>query len=264
MVSVRAVSAGVVACLTISGACADVSSVNSFRENTRNFNDFPSSTLVAASNYGAGTVSVTESNFGNAPGGSFANRHRIFFSNTGGATNYPLQNSDGFDLSFNINLTAQNMRLAEAGFYSDTFVGGEPRYIVKANDAAFAFDAWLPFVFAGSYGNGVTTNLRMVYAPGSGQGDGQAVASTVTFYRDGTDLGTFNAGNFNSPDFLNGYANNSVFGFYMTFSPNIDANNNADPNAFASAVITDIVLVPSPSAAALLGLAGLGALRRRR
>ncbi|MBX3356800.1 MAG: hypothetical protein KF745_00070 [Phycisphaeraceae bacterium] len=249
--------------MAASGAMAQINTINSFRNNFRNFNDFPNSNLVASSNYGAGTVSISENNFGqgNTPT-AFANRHRVLFSNNGGANNYALQNSQSFDLSFDLNLTATAVRLAEAGFYSDTFVGGEPRYIAKAGDAVFAFDAWLPFVFAGGYVNGTTTNMRFAY--NAGDGAANTIPATVTVYRDAVNLGTFNAGNFAAPDFLNGYADGSIFGFYATFSPIIDANGLADPNASASLTLSNIQLVPAPGAAATLALASLVAIRRRR
>jgi MYXO-CTERM domain-containing protein len=251
--------------LALAGAAqADVTTVNGYFNNTRNFNDFPTSTLSSSSNFGAGTIDVTESNFGNHGTGTFANRHRYLFSSNGGASSYALANQDFFDLSFDIRVKATNMNLVEGGFYSDTFVGGEPRYIVKANDASFAFDAWLPFVFAGSYGNDVTTRLRMIYNPGSGSGGTQSVASTVQFFRDNVDLGTYNAGNFNSPDFINGYADGSIFGFYCTFSPKTDANGNALPDSAAEMHISNISLTPAPGAVGLLGLAGIIAGRRRR
>jgi len=243
-------------------ASADVTTINDFKNNFRNFNDYPSSTLVASSNYGAGTVDLVESNFG--AGGAFANRHRVFFSNDSGASNYALGNQDYFDLSFDIRVKATDMNLVEGGFYSDTFIGGEPRFIAKANDAVFAFDSWLPFVFGGAYGNDVVTKLRMIYNPGSGSGGIQTVASTVQFFRDGTDLGTYNAGNFNSPDFINGYADGSNFGFYATFSPKTDGMGNALPTAAAEMHISNMTIVPAPSALALVGLGGMVMARRRR
>ena len=262
MVSIRVVSTCAALCVVAGAAQAQIASINSFNNNPRNFNDYPSSSLSYSSNFGAGTVDITESNFGT--GGAFANRHRTFFSNNGGGTAYGLNNQDYFDVSFDIRVKATNMNLVEGGFYSDTFVGGEPRYIVKANDASFAFDAWLPFVFAGSYGNDVTTRLRMIYNPGSGSGGTQADPSTVTFFRDGTNLGTFNAGNWNSPDNLNGYANGSVFGFYATFSPKTDGAGHALPDAAAEMHISNMVVVPAPGVLGMLGLAGLAVGRRRR
>jgi hypothetical protein len=245
-----------------SGAMAQINTINSFRNDFRNFNDFPASSLTASSNFAGGSASISEQSFGQGVGGQFANRHRVLFSNTAGASSYALQNSQGFDLSVNVTLNAHNCRLAESGIYFNTFVGGEPRFIAKANDAAFAFDAWLPFVFAGSYTTGSTTNLRWIYTPGDGGAN--TVPAQVTFFRDGTNLGTFNAGNFQAPDFLNGFANGSIMGFYATFSPNIDANGLADPTASASVTFANIHLVPAPGAAGALALLGLTGLRRRR
>lgn len=243
-------------------ASADVTTINGFRNNFRNFNDYPTSTLVASSNYALGTVDIVESNFG--AGGPFANRHRVFFSNDAGATNYSLSNQDYFDLSFDIRVKATDMQSVEGGFYSDTFIGGEPRFIVKANDACFAFDSWLPFVWGGAYGNDVLAKLRMVYNPGSGSGGVQTTASTVQFWRDGVDLGTYNAGNFNVPDFVNGYADGSNFGFYAQFQPKTDGQGNALPTAAAEMHISNMTIVPAPGATAFLGLAGLAMTRRRR
>jgi hypothetical protein len=250
--------------LSATGALAQINSINSFRNDFRNFNDFPLSNLTASSNYAAGTVSISESNFGqgNSPN-AFANRHRVLFSNNGGASNYALQNNQGFDLSVTVSVSTTSARLGEAGIYFDTFVGGEPRFIAKANDAVFAFDAWLPFVFGGGYVSGTPTTLRWIYTPGDGAAN--TVPATVHFFRDGTDLGTYNAGNYQVPDFRNGFADGSIMGFYATFSPNIDANGLADPTASASATFSNIQLVvPAPGAACGLLLLGLAARRRRR
>lgn len=249
-------------CLAAGAANAQVTSINGFVSNTRNFNDFGGSTLSSSANYAAGTLTVSESNFGGP--GNFANRHRYFFSADGGATAYALNNQDYFDLEFDLNLNVNNMNLAEAGFYSETFVGGEPRFIAKANDAVFAFDSWLPFVFGGGYGNNVTTRMRMIYNPGSGSGGIQSEAATCSFYRDGNLLATVQAGNFNSPDFVNGYFTGSWFGFYAQFSPKKDVNGVALPDASATLTISNITLVPAPGALALVGFAGLAAARRRR
>ncbi len=251
--------------LALAGAAsADVTSVNGFKTNYRNFNDFPTSTLVTSANYAAGTIDIAESNFGNHGAGTFANRHRVLFSGDSGATAYPLGNQDYFDLSFDIRVKATNMNLTEGGYYSDTFIGGEPRFIVKANDACFAFDSWLPFVWGGTYGNDVLAKLRVIYNPGSGSGGTQTIPATMQFFRDGVDLGTVIAGNYNNPDFVNGYADGSIFGFYATFSPKTDAQGNALPDSAAEMHISNISLVPAPGATAFLGLAGLVMTRRRR
>ena len=95
----EAMFAATLAVLTLAGAAsADVTTVNGFRNNFRNFNDYPTSTLAASSNFGAGTVDIVESNFGPHGGGTFANRHRVFFSSTLGVTDYPVANQDYFDL----------------------------------------------------------------------------------------------------------------------------------------------------------------------
>jgi hypothetical protein len=62
---------------------------------------------------------------------------------------------------------------------------------------------------------------------------------------------------------VNGYADGSIFGFYAQFSPQLDALGNALPTAAAEMHISNIVLVPTPGALALLGVAGLCVRRRR-
>lgn len=265
MQSRAAVFSSAIALLALAGAAsADVTTIDGFKDNFRNFNDYGTSTLSATSNYGAGTIDIVESNFGPHTAGTFANRHRVMFSADSGASNYSLGNQDYFDLSFDIRVKATNMRAVEGGYYSDTFIGGEPRFIVKANDACFAFDSWLPFVWGNTYGNDVLAKLRVIYNPGSGSGGIQTIPSTMQFFRDGVDLGTVNAGNYNSPDNVNGYADGSIFGFYAQFSPQIDGNGDALPGAAAEMHISNISIVPAPGVTAILGLAGMVVTRRRR
>src|SRR5712691_3364773 len=90
------------AALTVSGAYAQISSINSATYTPRQFNDVPAATLTIVSNYPS-LISFEEQNVSKLTG--FANRDAWHFSNNGGVSSYLFNNNDAFTITMTITLT---------------------------------------------------------------------------------------------------------------------------------------------------------------
>jgi len=264
----------VLAGMAVTGAYAQVSSINSAIIKPRVFNDIPGAIPTYVNAY-PGSISLTESGV-SAPTG-FADRDVWYFSNNGGASAYNFLANDYFNASFNITLTGGTSNLdLEAGFLfsnpSGNF-GGDSQLIVSKNGtvAQFGGPSYYPFSPAAggypgaggsvpNYTTGSTYNLGMIYTvdPNNGKNafeyyvNGQYAASAP-----GNRYFDLGAGqSVGSPgDFLGGY-------FQIQNAPN---NPNNSGTALFGQISIVPVTVPEPSAVALLGL-GLSSLvlRRRR
>lgn len=233
-------------------AARPVTDINDLRIQLRRFNDFPNTALASVENYPA-SWSVMESGFPTTGSGGL-NQHIGSFSADGGATKYPFQNQDPFDISFDLNLNAGSVApRKEAGFRFDSLIAGEAFFFVTSDGEVAAFGAFLPFFSFGgdAYTPGTTANMRMVYRPGAG-GPG---TSTMEYLFNGASSGQLPMTNTE-----NGVITGTVDGLYI--QAGADRANSAE---FVSAVFSNfVVAVPAPASAMLIGMLGLAGLRRRR
>ncbi len=235
-------------------------SVNSAKLNVRVFNNSPGSTLVTVNNY----PSLVSFNDTNLDTNTFANRHNFRFSSDGGATNTLFANGDAF--SFSADVTLSGSGNGEGGlqlspWFSQNVDGA---FNLRTTDGEVAvFGGRLPFYSFTSqqgvvYVKGTTIRCGIEYDPRSlNAGDPGRVRYTY---------GALNSGwiNFDQanpaedpPYGLWGILNDATAGGYLqafgtTGTGTIDAK------------FENITYVPAPGAAALLGLGGLLAARRRR
>jgi len=288
---VSLVPAFVIAALAGS-ALADVSSINGFRVQARNFNDLPGSVLtvngtpapvqanIAVAGLGAGLHYSEQFALGE-PGG-FANRHLGNFSADGGVSDYSFLNNESFRLDTTINITAgsNNPSAKEGGltvFNQRTIIEGNPAspnfglpvtftdegyLLVKTNGGVNGggeialFGGALPFFSFNNIGvdytPGTTATLAFTYfAPGT---IGVAAAYEAFFNGISTGVQFFDNADISG----NGLGNGTSLG--------LRAQNSRFPIIadFANTDYGRVGFIPTPGAAGLLALAGLGALRRRR
>lgn len=250
--------------VAFAGSAMGAININGVKMVNRLFNDFPDSTLVATNNY-PNEVSWAESIFDpNNDGGNFANRHSAYFSADGGTSAKDFNYTDGFDAEVTLTLSSVNVAGREAGFHTDLF--GFGFFGLLPNGHVAAFGSILPFWDPGvvyTPGAVTTVDLRMIHTPGSGDGVGApAIASTIEY------IVNFGNGPISSgPLTMGGLEGGipSAFPFFVGVgTQNVGANDTATSAVFTDFKITDVAPVPAPGAAAVLGLAGLAGLRRRR
>lgn len=215
-----------------------------------------------------------------APGtGGFANRHMLWFSNDGGASPATTDGSVSFGMSVRVRIqtnhpTGQGAPInSESGFWfhvprvdsnNNPFIDEGGVWLIT-NGTSFAGGAGFDFALLGEGGGnnpsfpplytaGGWARMRFTYfAPGAlGPGSGPAYETFVTDETSGRTVGSGlkSAG----PGFTPG----TTFGFRF--------QNQVFPVTLTNTTTTldGIQLVPTPAAAALLGLGGLVAGRRRR
>jgi len=247
-------------CMAAGSAFAGVADIDSVVAAERIFNDFPGSTLSTSTSY-PGSVTITESNYG---AGGFANKHAAWLSDDSGATAFDFNYGDAVDFKVTMQVTdATDVGAVEAGINTDLFgfgfFGGLP------NGEIAAFGGVLPFTTFGSvYSVGDVVDLRLVYRPGSGEGTNSPTVSTIEYL-------------YNNQTTASGWVSsgrikfgNAEFGFPTagTLVQKIGVGmqvNNPQATGSAETVFSNfMVSVPTPGAAAVLGLAGVAGLRRRR
>lgn len=231
---------------------------NGVKVNERIFNDRPDSQLTVTNNYPA-SIRFEENGFG--PGG-FANRHTAYLSDDGGATNAAINYGDAFDISVTVNQILSTNVSVEAGIQSDLF--GLGYFGQLPNGEVVSFGSILPFHSFGFQAFGASIDLRIIHDPGDGDGFnpiGAGVRSTIQY---GYNLGS---GWQYSPQIPmggneGGFLQNSDF--FIGFG--VQNNGAAETGAFAETLFKDIIVskVPAPGSVALIGLAALVGLRRRR
>jgi len=269
-----------------SAMAQDISAANGFQFRARVFNDFGTSALFfgpagspivpapAPGNYpllGAGSLEVLEVFPQFAPG-NFANRHDARFSADGGLTPLSLSNGQSFSISTTITINANASPRKEAGiiFFNDRGNGfiDEGRLNVTSDGEVAVFGAAHTFAGNGEgLGNGiytVGTTAQMTYnyfAPGV---NGPIASFSVTFIDAVTGVHNTGIRSFdpaaaidpNAP--ANGLNSGSQIGFVIQNQRNPQIADTSD------VIFGGVTIVPAPGAAALLGLAGLATLRRRR
>ena len=244
----RCVCLAIFVAVAVPGSYAQVSSINSINIKEREFNDVPGAGLTKLYNYPF-YVSWSETGV-SAPTG-FANRDVWRFSNNGGATAYAFNNNEFFSVSMNLRLSGIPIApRKEAGFLLDT-IGGQGQFIVNTDGhEVVAFGGPFPFyAFPATYNSGDSITLGMTYFLDPVTGKRSII---------------YTANGVNSPvlPFTNleqGIIDGSTLGGYFQI-----ANDPANPNNQGMAQFGNIVIVPEPSALALLGLGALGFLLRRK
>lgn len=269
--------AAIAACAGIAAA-DDISSANGFAAQMRVFNDFPTSILhigPAGSPFipvpapgnvplaPLATGATVDENFPAGTIGNFANKHQLFLSNNGGASPLPLTRSQSFTVSTTVTIQAPaEFPRKEGGIIMYNDRGGgfldEGRVLVASDGEVAVFGANQSFTgFGNIYTLGTTASLTYEYfAPGT---NGPLAQYRVTFIDAVTGFHSSGLKDFDpgSPD-ANGLNNGSVFGFV--------AQNQRNPLINDHSVITygHVSVIPTPSVLALLGMAGLASIRRRR
>jgi hypothetical protein len=148
--------------VTVNGAFAQISTINSATYHPREFNDIPGSSLTVVSNYPS-LISFEDQNV-SAPSG-FANRHVWRFSNDGGASPYTFNNNDFFTVTMTVTLAGDPAApRKEAGFLLDS-IGGQGQFIINTDGhEVVAFGGPFPFyAFPATFHSGDTVKLGMTY-----------------------------------------------------------------------------------------------------
>ncbi len=283
----------VAAVATLAGSSfAAINDVNGYIVEARNFNDFGSSTLtINGTNYptqstgsiaGVGTTVNFNDQFPFPTVGNFANRHNAFLSADGGASRYAVQRNDSFFLQTRLTILSGSGVQKEGGlnFWNNRNVVdnvGQPNeaavtftdegfFNVRSSDGEVAiFGGGLPFhSFGNVYVTGTTVTLGFAYyAPGTIAANAgveyfyNGLASGIKFMDNVNDR--IIANDVNSPTFgAGGISNFASVGFRAQNSRDFLAND------FSDITYGETILIPTPGAAGLLGLAGLVAVRRRR
>lgn len=232
---------------------------NGVRVNERIFNERPLSALTITNNYPT-SIRFEENNFG--PGG-FANRHAAYLSEDGGATNADFDYGDPFDITVSVNHLLSTNVAVEAGIQSDLF--GLGFFGQLPNGEVVSFGSVLPFFSFGFQPFGASIDLRIVHDPGTGDGINPlplgGTPSTIEYLYD-LGSGWVSSGQIQMTGLEGGIP--SAFPFFLGFG--VQHNGSTEIGAFADTVFDNINVekIPAPGAMALVGLAGLVGLRRRR
>lgn len=231
---------------------------------TRIFNDAPGSALSTTNLYPS-KISFTDDMTGLS--GGFANRHNFRLSDNGGISDAVFLNGDGF--SFSADVTLSGNTHSEGGlnvspWYSQQVDGNF--VVIPANGGeVVVFGGRLPFYsFTTAYGLhysiGSTVRMGITYNPHSlTMADPGTIEYTYTDASGSYSSGVipFDQGNpaEDPPYGLWGILNDARVGGY--YQPQVSGATAG------TASFENISFVPEPGSLALLGLAGLAALRRR-
>jgi hypothetical protein len=251
----------------VTGAYAQVSSINSAIITPRVFNDVPGAAGTYINNLGNpqnDTLSISLGEAGMSAATGYADRDIWQFANGAGAYNF--QNNDYFSASFSLTLTGSGTPGIdlEAGFLfsnpSGSF-GGDSQSIVKGTGEIVQFGGISFYGFSAgdsgplpNYILGQTINMDMMYCidPLTGNNALQYSANGVLSPYFDFALG---AG-------IGNVAGNTLGGYFQIQNDPNNANNNG------TAVFSDISIstwpVPEPSTLAFLGLGSVALLLRRR
>jgi hypothetical protein len=252
----KSVLFGAAAILAVSGAATASPIINGAKLNTRVFNDVGGSNLVTVNNYPT-VVSFTEQNSG--PG---TNRHNFRLSSDSGATNAQFFNDNPFSIFSDVTLTGAR---GEAGLQVSPWWSPNVDGVLFMNGATgevAAFGGRLPFYsFTAAQGVnyvlGSTVRLGIEYQP---RDLNAANPGQIRYWYNNLNSGwiNFDEGNpAEAPVYgAFGVLNMATVGGYYQAS--------GFPGYTGSAVFGNIVYTPAPGAAAVLGLGGLVAARRRR
>jgi len=268
-----------------SAMAQDISTLNGYNVQLREFNDFPTSILnwghagapvtpapvpahVPLAGFGAG-VEFSEQ-FPQGTQGGFANKHQALFSNDGGVTPFGLDQHQSFSVSTDVRLSSPAGSPRKEGglkFYNDRgggFIDEGEILVAGDNGEVAGFGANLSFFSfgPGAYTPGQTARMTFNYF---GPGVNSFYASYQVIFTDpvtgvhDTGIRDFDhAGAVDPTNPANGFNNGSKLGW-------LDQNQRSPViNDFVDAVYGNVSVIPAPGAAALIGLAGLVSRRRRR
>lgn len=241
-------------------ATASPSTINGVKDATRIFNDFPMTTLTVTNNYPS-SVRIEESGYvDDMAGGNFANKHAFWLSDDGGANGYDFNYGDGFYFSVTVQDSSTGIGGSEVGMNTDLFgFGFFGSGIGPGGSEIAAFGGTLPFHSFGSglYTAGDVLDLAMVYRPGAGEF--LAPAGTIEYRYQVNGGGWVSSGQIVFGNTEGGFPSggwNQFIGFGAQFNNPIGGS--------ADVLFSNIYAIPTPASAALLGVAGLAGLRRRR
>lgn len=245
-----------------SALATDISTVNSYKSEERIFNDFPTSSLVTTNSYP--TLQYDE-DFAAGTIGNFANKHVGWLSNDGGATRFQNNYWQSWELNFTVKIEAPaGQPRKEAGIeihnprprlgYTD-----EGQVLIASDGEVAVFGGVMPFTGLGFiYTLGTTATVKFEYfAPGAVDAIKGAYRLTFTDAVTGMHSSGLKLWG-NESDGLYGFNDGAMFGF--------KAQNQRNPfiDDFSTMTYNGISIIPSPSALAVFGLAGIAAGRRRR
>jgi uncharacterized protein (TIGR03382 family) len=268
-----------------SALAQDISTVNGYNVQLREFNDFATSNLMwgpagAPVNPGpvpghfplpgfGGGVEFQEQ-FPQGTPGNFANKHQALFSNDGGVTPFGLNQIQSFTINSDVRITSPAGSPRKEGglkFYNDRgggFIDEGEILVAGDNGEVAGFGANLSFFTfgAGTYTPGSTAHMQFQYfAPGTNSFFASyrvIFTDPVTGVHDTGVLDFDHNGALDPTNPANGFNNGSKLGW-------LDQNQRSPViNDFADVVYGNASIIPAPGAAALIGLAGLLAGRRRR
>src|SRR5882724_4352507 len=151
------------ASLTISGAFAQISTINSAVYSPRQYNDVPGATLTVVSNYPS-LISFKEQNVSKPTG--FANRDSWHFSSNSGASPFLFGSTDYFTATMTVTLTGNPISpRKEAGFVFNNPLNDGGEFIVNTDGhEVVAFGGFLPFyAFPRTFQSGDTVTLGITY-----------------------------------------------------------------------------------------------------
>jgi hypothetical protein len=151
------------ASLTVSGAFAQISTINSAVYTPRQFNDVPAATLTVVSNYPT-LISFEEQNVSKPTG--FANRDSWHFSSDSGASPFLFGNTDYFTATMTVTLTGTPISpRKESGFVFNNPLNDGGEFIVNTDGhEVVAFGGFLPFyAFPRTFQSGDTVTLGITY-----------------------------------------------------------------------------------------------------
>lgn len=279
------------AALVLAAGVAQAQVFNGYNMVYRNFNDFATSTIdvngagTPSSIAGTGAITFRETHAQLSPG-NFANRHFAWFSTDGGATPYALQANQSFVVRTTLRMTT-NMATGIGTGAGGTVMEGGPWYFLGGgpadggtwaitNQTIFSTGAGRPFTLI-SEGNGNVTDpnspvfpfwnpanpLRIEYiyvAPGDSPNGMPGVLANFTDTVTGVTRST-GWGGFVGAEEFTGFTAGTLVGlrFQGGRNPALTTVNewNYSNTEF-------LIGVPTPGAAAVLGLGALVAGRRRR
>ena len=244
--------------LSAGSAFASPSTINAVYEQTRIYNDFTTSTLNVTNNY-ATSVNLQESDYtDDGVGGNFANKHAFWFSDDGGVTPFDYNYGDAFFMQVSVVDNSTGIGGVEVGFNADLFGFGFFGGGLGGGEIA-AFGSTLPFHSFGTglYTAGDNLDLIMIYRPGPAEFGAPVSTMEYRYQVNGggwTSSGLIPYGNGEGGIPSGGWS--QLFGFGAQFNNPIGGS--------ADVTFSNIVAVPAPGAASLLGLGGLLVARRRR
>lgn len=247
-----------VAGLACAASGSIITNVNNVKVIPYLFGDRPDSTLNITNNYPA-SVRFEESGFGQ---GGYANRHEAYFSTDNGTSAADFNYADSWDVSVTVTHIAATNVTVEAGIHSDLF--GLGFFGQLPNGEIVSFGSVLPFHSFGTHPFSNQISLRIVHTPGTGDGVNPlplgGTASTIEYLYD-LGSGWVSSGPIVWTTGEGGLPSNFTFNMGVGVQHNLAAETGALADTIFSNFVTN---VPTPGAAALLGLAGLAGLRRRR